>query len=190
MRWWPALLGLVAGYAAIRVGLNAAPAGPEHWHLAARWTARAAFPFLLIAYAAGPLFRVAPGAISRALVRQRRWWGLGFAIAHTAHLCALTNHFAALGQPMPAVAKFGGGAIFVLAYAMALTSFPAAQRILGLHWKRLHRIGIHALGLTFAVSYVGKALGGIDPLFTVPYAVLILGAMALRFAAWRKQRRA
>lgn len=187
MRWWPAVLGLGIGLAAIALGLTAGADPAEQWQLAARWTARAGFPLLLLAYAAGPLARLAPGGLTRALVGQRRWWGLGFAAAHCAHLVALLRFFAVSGKPVPAIAALGGAAVYLALFLMAFTSFPAAQRALGRHWKLIHRIGIHALGAVFALAWTGKALAGVEPWVAPPFALLIWLAMALRFAAWRRR---
>ena len=188
MRWWPAILGLLLGYAMIRLGLNVGSDAEEQWHLATRWTARAGFPFLIIAYSASSLVRLWPNGLTKALLRDRRWWGLGFAGAHSAHLCGIVNFFAVRGESIPPGVIAGGGAAYVLMYAMAATSFPAAQRALGKNWKRLHTVGIHYLWLIFAFAYVGKALAGEHPLFSIPYALIALAALGLRIIVWRRAR--
>lgn len=188
MRWWPALLGLLAGYVTIRHGLAQGADVEQGWQLATRWTARAGFPLLIIAYSASSLARLWPNATTGALLRQRRWWGLGFAACHTAHLCALINYFNALGEPIPRIALYGGGAAYVLLYAMALTSFPAAQRVMGRWWKYLHKTGIHVLWLVFAFAYVGKAFAPESRGIGLLFGTVALAAAALRIAAWRKRR--
>ena len=189
MRWFPAVLGLVAGYAMIRLGFAYGTGAEEQWQLATRWTSRVAFPFLMVAYSASSLVRLWPNPVTKALLRDRRWWGLGFAGAHSAHLCGIINYFDVLGEPIPAFALVGGGAAYLLMYAMVLTSFPAAQRAMGRNWRRLHSVGIHYLWLVFTFAYVGKALSGYEPLFSIPYAVTALAAFGLRITLWRRTRR-
>lgn len=185
MRWWPALLGLVVGYAVIRLGLSAGTDAEQGWQLATRWTARAAFPFLIIAFTASAMVRLWPSSLTKAILRDRRWWGLGFAAVHSSHLCGIVNYFNAMGEPIPPLALYGGGAGYVLMYAMALTSFNAAQRALGIWWRRLHSLGIHYLWAVMTVAYAGKAVGGIEPLVSIPFTIIALGAMALRIKARR-----
>ena len=182
----PLLLGLGLGILALWSGLEAGSDAADAWNLAARYTARVGLPVFLLVYAASSLLRHYPHAVTKAIMRDRRWWGLGFAAVHSAHLCALTNYFKVMGEPIPPLALYGGGAAYVLMYAMALTSFPAAQRALGIWWRRLHSLGIHYLWAVMTVSYAGKAVGGIEPLVSVPFALIAVGAMALRIKARRK----
>lgn len=190
IRAWPTLLGLILGYALIRLGLGHGANAEEGWHLATRWTARAGFPLLIVAYSASSLARLWPGKATGALLRDRRWWGLGFALCHTAHLCALINYFRALGEPIPPIALYGGGAAYVLMYAMALTSFPAAQRAMGHWWKRLHSAGIHYLFAIFALSYLGKAFVPESRAIGIGYGAVAIAALGLRIAAWRRRKAA
>jgi sulfoxide reductase heme-binding subunit YedZ len=85
----PLLLGLIAGLLAVAAGLLAGGDAAERAGLAARWTARAGLPLFLIAFLASTFARRWPRPTTRALLRRRRQWGLGFALAHTIHLVAL-----------------------------------------------------------------------------------------------------
>lgn len=85
----PLLLGLLAGLLAVAAGLLAGDDAAERAGLAARWTARAGLPLFLAAFLASTLVRRWPGPATRAVLRRRRQWGLGFALAHTIHLVAL-----------------------------------------------------------------------------------------------------
>jgi methionine sulfoxide reductase heme-binding subunit len=124
--------------------------------LAARYTARASFPIFLIAYSASSLMRLWPGAISKALVRHRRQWGLGFAFAHTVHLAALAWYNVEILHMPATQTLLGGGLAYVLMFAMAATSNNASMRTMGKWWKRLHTTGIHWLWFIFAFSYFGR----------------------------------
>ena len=188
IRAWPLLLGTILGYLAIHFGLAHGRNGLEGWQFATRWTARAGFPLLIIAYSASSLARLWPSKLTGALLHDRRWWGLGFAMCHTAHLCALTNYFSVMGKPIPPFVLYGGGAVYALMYAMALTSFAAAQRAMGVWWKRLHKLGIHTLWLVFAFAYSGRALSAENRMIGLAFGAVALAALALRIAAWRKRR--
>lgn len=184
-RRWPVLIGLGAGLAALAVGLQAGRDAVEGWQLAARWTARIGFPLFLIAYLGGTLVRLAPAGWSRALARDRRWWGLGFAACHTVHLIALLTFLRIASESRTLASLVPGGLGYVLLYAMALTSNDAAMRGLGRNWKRLHRLGIHYLWLIFTLAYAGRIGEAGTRIEGVIGVALGLTALALRLAARR-----
>lgn len=188
-RRWPLALGLALGFLALQLGLQSGLGETESWRLAARYTARVGFPLLIVTYSASSLFALWRGRASAALMRDRRWWGLGFAASHTIHLFALIQFFRTSGEAPSPVAVIGGGAGYVLLFAMALTSNAAAQRALGRNWKRLHRLGIHWLWAVFAFSYVGRIFEP-DARWVGIYGFTVaIAALALRIAALRKRRR-
>ncbi|WP_088307981.1 hypothetical protein [Novosphingobium sp. B 225] len=189
-RAWPLALGILLGFGALWAGLHSPVEAVEQWRLAARWTARVGFPLFIITYSASSLGRLWYGDFTRELWRNRRWWGLGFAAAHTVHLYALLTFLKVSGETRPLPLLLVAGTGYALMFAMALTSNAAAMRALGRNWRRLHTLGIHWLWGIFTVSYAGRIFepetmttGLIATLFT-------LGALALRIAAWRKGRKA
>lgn len=185
---WPWLLGLVVGASALFAGLASGPDSVEGWHLAARWTARAGMPLLLLTYSASSLARLSPAPLTKALLRDRRWWGLGFATSHSLHLVALVTYtlVAGITQPLPTIVV--GGLAYALLYAMALTSNDAAMRALGRNWKRLHTVGIHLLWFIFFIDMARDVAIPERQQFGLPALVLVLGALGLRIAAARKAR--
>ncbi|OHD03847.1 MAG: hypothetical protein A2885_20405 [Sphingopyxis sp. RIFCSPHIGHO2_01_FULL_65_24] len=188
-RGTPLLIGLAAGLVAVGAALLAGKGAPQEALLAARWTARAAAPVFLVAYLASTLWRLWPGAITAALLRRRRQWGLGFALAHTIHLAALLVNIIAF-RPRPVATLVGGGLAYAMIYLMALTSNDASQRLLGRGWTWLHRIGIHYIWLIFFISYASRAIHA-DPAYHVEgriLAPLFLVALALRLYAQRRRR--
>jgi methionine sulfoxide reductase heme-binding subunit len=190
LRRWPLLLGLIAGLIALRMGLGASADPVEGWQFAARWTARAGFPIFVLAYAASSLAKLWPGGLTRALWRDRRWWGLGFAACHTVHLYALVTYLQVSGETRPLGVLIGGGGGYAVMYLMVLTSNEAAMRALGKNWKRLHTLGIHWLWFVFAFSYYGRVAEGVElPYAAIAFAVS-LAALGLRIAVWIKGRRA
>lgn len=189
IRRLPLALGLVASLLAVEAGLAATPDWIEGWRLAARWTARVGFPIFILTYSASSLLRLWPNALTKALVRDRRWWGLGFAASHTVHLSALVTFLQLIGEPPLLVTLLGGGLAYALLYAMALTSSDAAQRALGRNWKRLHSAGIHWLWAVFVFTYGGRIAAGKE----MPYAgicvAVAFAALGLRIAASIMARR-
>ena len=164
--------------------LVAGQGAPQEALLAARWTARTAAPVFLVAYLASTLWRLWPGALTAALLKRRRQWGLGFALAHSIHLAALLVNIIAF-RPRPAATLIGGGLAYALIYLMAFTSNDASQRLLGRWWKWLHRIGIHYIWLIFTISYTSRAVHA-DPAYHVEgriLAPLFLAALGLRLYA-------
>lgn len=187
-RKWPLLLGLAAGLGAVAAGFAAGPDTMTQWQLAARWTARAGFPLLIVTYLASSLVTLWPSHMTRALLRDRRWWGLGFAASHTVHLAALVTYLKLSGGSRPVPILIGGGGAYVMLYLMALTSSGAAQRALGRGWKRLHTLGIHWLWGVFAFSYLGRAFRPETMLTGASFGGIALAALALRIMAARKRR--
>ena len=187
-RWWPTVLGLLLGLGALYAGLQAGPDKVEGWRLAARWTARVGFPLFLITYSASSIGRLWTTDLTRSVWRNRRWWGLGFAAAHTVHLVALWTFLKVSGDTRPLPVFLVAGTGYALMYLMALTSTEESMRVLGRNWKRLHTLGIHWLWGIFFVSYLGR-IGKPESMTTgVIGTALALAALGLRIAAWRKGR--
>lgn len=185
----PLLIGLVAGLLAVALGLLAGGDAAERAGLAARWTARAALPLFLVAFLASALVRRWPGDVTRALLRRRRQWGLGFALAHTIHLAALAVNVIVYAPGRTWQSLIGGGLAYAMIFAMALTSTDGWQRQLGRWWRRLHLFGIYYIWFIFTASYAGRAFGD-DPdkrVVGIVFGSVLIAALALRL--WpRKQR--
>jgi methionine sulfoxide reductase heme-binding subunit len=183
-RRWPLAFGLLLALAALYAGLGIGLTEAEAWNYAARYTARVGLPLFLIVYVASSLLRLWPNGLSKALVRDRRWWGLGFAASHTVHFYALYMAVTMRGESLTVLTP--GAVAYAAILAMALTSNGAAMRALGKNWKRLHRTGMHVIWFTFAAAYAGRIA---DPQMVVTGlagTTLCLIAAALRYTAWRK----
>jgi DMSO/TMAO reductase YedYZ heme-binding membrane subunit len=189
-RRWPLALGLVAGFLALQAGLQSGEEIAESWRLATRWTARTGFFLLILTYSASSLYRLWPNGMTKALLRDRRWWGLGFAGSHTIHLFAFVTFFRMTGEAIPTPVLIGGGLGYVLLYAMALTSNRAGMKALGRNWKRLHSFGIHYIWLIFALDYISRSFEPETRAMDLAFSAIALGALGLRIATRRKSRRA
>ncbi|HEV2598608.1 hypothetical protein [Sphingopyxis sp.] len=186
----PLLLGLATGLLAVAAGLLAGGDAAERAGLAARWTARAGLPLFLVAFLASTLVRRWPGPVTRALLRRRRQWGLGFALAHTIHLVALGINVTIYAPGRTWQSLIGGGLAYALLYLMAFTSTDGWQRRLGKWWAGLHTVGIYYLWFIFTASYAGRAFGD-DPgkrVVGILFGSIMIAALALRL--WSRRRRA
>ena len=188
--WLITLAAALAALAVIALAFRTGADQVEQWRLAARWTARVGFPIFIFAYIASSLYRLWPHPGSRALLKRRRWWGLGFAATHTIHLFALITFLRISGETRPLSVYLVAGFGYVLLYAMALTSTDAAQRALGRNWKRLHTLGIHWLWFIFFVSYFGRTMEPGKMAEGYIGTAVALAALGLRIAARFGRKRA
>jgi methionine sulfoxide reductase heme-binding subunit len=190
IRRWPLLLGVIAGSAALYLGLATGTDAADAWGRAARWTARIGLPIFLLAYAASSLARLWPSGWTRSLWRNRRWWGLGFAACHTIPLYALIRALEASGEQRTFASLIPGGTAYLMIFLMALTSNDAAMRMMGRGWKRLHTFGIHYVWLIFSLAYAGRLTTARTRPEAIYGVTLCLIALGLRIAAWRAGKRA
>ena len=188
-RFLPILVGGVVALAAVAAAALSGGDRLETLHLAARWTARASFLVFLPVFTASSIVRLAPSPTSKALLRDRRYWGLGFALAHFVHLGALITYLDAGGVPPTVKTLTIGGGGYVILLAMVLTSNDRAQRAMGVWWKRLHTLGIYWLWVAFAGSYAGRILNPDRRITGLIFTSLALAALGLRVAAAIRSRR-
>ena len=181
----------VTGWAALAIGLMIAVilategVGESGIHLTIRSTAQTSFALFLSAFVASPLLKLWPNATTRWLRANRRYMGVSFAVSHVCHalailgLAVLTS--GASLKESGAVAIVGGSIVYGVILAMAATSFDRTERWIGQRaWKRLHTTGMFLLWTIFALAYVPRAFSSI---LYLPFALAMLGAMALRIAA-------
>lgn len=177
----PIALGAIVGALAIWFAFQTGDTPNRDWQLAASWTARVGFPIFLITYSASSLYRVFPSQVTRAILRNRRYWGLGFALSHSIHLYALIVYLRVSGTAVETATLIGGGFAYVMLYAMALTSNKWAMERLDRNWKRLHRVGIHTLWSVFVFTYFGRAVSVDHQIEGRIALALAFTALALRF---------
>ena len=151
-------------------------------------TARLSFSIFIVAFVASSLATLAPSTWTRWILRNRRYIGLAFALAHFIHLGAIISYFVAIDEAPPPIAVAFGGFGYVMVTVMALTSNDRAMRALGRNWKRLHAAGAYYIWFVFTQSYASRVFGGnadgaASPSPVAAYAVLLaiaLAALALR----------
>jgi DMSO/TMAO reductase YedYZ heme-binding membrane subunit len=192
---WPIILVALGAFALI-VAISFAIFGPGETALLymARYSARLSFLLFILVLVISPVATLWPSPRSRWLRRQRRYFGLAFAVAHFCHLGALLWLMNHRGGSLDTVTLIGGGLAYLLIGLMALTSNDDAQRKLGpKRWRTLHLTGLTYVWLIFMQSYVGRLLNPTPPEPKLIFMVLTglgIGAVLLRLAPrLRKQRR-
>lgn len=149
--------------------------------LALRITARWSFLLFWLAYS-GPAIATIGGPRFDGLARFRRELGLSFASAQLIHVLLILW------------ARVGSGMIFfwvgiLCTYLLALFSIPRVQDILGRRlWRIFLSIALNYIALVFAADFILLPLeaGGFGkyPLTYVPFALLVVGGVALRITAF------
>jgi DMSO/TMAO reductase YedYZ heme-binding membrane subunit len=188
----PRLVAVAAlGMAALCAGTLALHGdGEDGLRALARVTARVALVIFVGAYAAAPLRRAWRAAPSAWLLRNRRFVGLSFAVAHGFHALAVLALVVHLGDGFAydPVSLAGGSTAYLFVVLLAATSSDRAVAALGpARWRRLHRVGIHAIWTVFAFTELPTAL--VSPLHFA-LASLLVAAAGLRAAAALARRRA
>ena len=186
-KYHPIVLALLLELGAIWIGIAWGSTPQDQAQLAARYTARVAFPLFLLTYLASSLVTLWPRAWTQALVRTRRQWGLSFALAHIIHLGALVTFYRISGREVSGETLAGGGLAYVMIVVMAATSNAWSVRALGRWWKRLHSLGIHWLWFIFTFTYFGRLLDPESFERGIVQFILCLAALAVRLIAWRKR---
>ena len=151
-------------------------------------SARISVVLFLLVFIAAPARRFWPNGATRWLLRNRRYLGVSFGIAHFVHLFDIVLLALLLGNAfeIDAATLYGGGLAYALLAAMMATSSDRSARWLGpRYWKWLHRAGLYWLWVIFMQSYTFRAVQ--MPEF-IPLAAAVWGALSLRIAAWRARR--
>lgn len=187
---WPLALATLLALSAVAAGFLVGNDVVEGWQLAARWTARVGAPIFLLTYSASSLVRLFPSSTTKALLRDRRWWGLGFAASHTIHLGALATYLMIGPESRTLSSLIPGAVAYSMIYLMAATSNGYSMRRLGRNWKRLHSFGIHYIWLIYTAAYAGRILQPEKQVEGIIATTIFLAALGLRIAARKPRRKA
>ena len=144
----------------------------------ARYSANLSFVYLFAAFSASALNLRFKNQTTKFLLRNRRYFGLSFALAHTFHLAALIYFFLGGNDQPSMVSIIGGGLGYLLMYAMALTSTDKMVRRFGIkNWKLLHSIGINYLVIAFLFTFIAnifqKEIYSIYTIFTIAILMIL-----------------
>lgn len=147
-------------------------------------TVRCALPFFLVAFTASSLAMLWPGALTRWVLSNRRYFGLTFAFGMAWHFALVGYSFAAFGIHLnrTVITLDLIGATFLL--ALTLTSFRWSSRHMSARmWRRLHKTGVYAIWLLATYIYAEAVRWGADTVNLLALSAL-LAAWAVRLAAW------
>ena len=152
----------------------------------ARLGARSGFCAFVLAFGAGPAHRFWPNAVTRWLLAHRPYLGVSFAFSHFTFLAAnvtrvFLHYDGQFTDLRPVIAWAGGGFLYAVIGAMAITSFPGPANALGAsRWRMLHVFGSYAILIGFLNSFGTRAVTRPEYL---PFAVPAVALLALRIAA-------
>lgn len=166
-----------------------APDLTEALRVVIRATARSSLLLFLLAFAAAALAHLSAAPLAGWLRRNRRQFGIGFAVSHLVHLAAiiwLARHDPVLFDSLTTPASFiFGGTAYVVIIAMLATSFDATAMAIGPRaWARLHTWGLWFIWLMFVINF-GKRIPQ-SPSYSLAVA-LCIAALGLRLWARRQK---
>jgi len=174
-------------FAVIGLALFSRDLSEESIRWAMRLSVDTAYPFFFLAFIAASLHRLKPSALSKYLLRNRRYLGISFAalfLLHGTLIYVLSQLY-----PEPFFSQltdellYGGLLTFSLVALMAVTSNDFSVKHLGRKaWSRLHKLLGYFVAIMFLLTYLGK----LDQLFFWPYALAAVGVFVLRLGVWLK----
>ncbi|WP_205965635.1 hypothetical protein [Paraburkholderia guartelaensis] len=133
----------------------------ESLQYAIRATARTSFVLFLAVFLATSFARLVPSALTRALVRERRYIGLSFAASQLLHAIALIIYIRIAPEAFwvgrtPAT-NIPGSIGYLMILLLSITSFATPARLIGpANWKKLHLTGVWILAVIFAGSFLTR----------------------------------
>ncbi len=143
-----------------------------------RWTARISITCFLIAFGGAAFHKMVLNSFSFWVFRNRKYWGISFAILHLIHLSALVvlqQVFHPVFTKAAASSLVAGGIAYFFLVAMLLTSFERFSSYLtNKQWKLLHTIGGYWIFGIFFSSHFKRVLRGeyYGWIFLVPLIVV------------------
>ena len=183
-RNWAVFVGAIAATVVISYAyLSAAGVDDGTVRATLRWSARAAYLALLLAFVARPLQQLFKTPFTTWLLRHRRLIGVAFAGIHTAHL-GLIYYRAHTNEEfvVSPTANHFGVLVYVVILVMFATSFDATTKLLGRrNWKILHKVGLFGLFVAFVDAVLPKTLDYRAE--AVPYFLTALALTALLLRA-------
>jgi methionine sulfoxide reductase heme-binding subunit len=149
---------------------------------------RYALPLFLLAFTASSVATLWPNRLTRWLLRNRRYFGLGFAFGMAWHLSFVGYSIFSFGLSASGLTARGLaldliGLTFLL--LMTLTSFRwSARRLTSANWRRLHKTGVYVIWFVATYIYVRH----LEDVFHVAAFSLLIAAWLLRVSAWANRR--
>ncbi|MBO6505065.1 MAG: hypothetical protein JJ850_16275 [Kordiimonadaceae bacterium] len=146
------------------------------------------FTFFIMAFTASSFQILFRGTYGRWAMKNRRYIGLSFALAHFTHAVLVLSNLALTEASRTAGQLSGGGLAYVFLGLMALTSNNASVRKMGAkNWKLMHKVGSYYIWLIF----VSRSINELPHNLPSGGFIVVFGLAALMFriSAWLKQRK-
>ena len=147
-----------------------------------RYSAHLSFYYFFLSFAASSFNSYLGYSFIKTILRNRRYFGISFAIAHSFHLIALTYFFTVSVEGPSIVSIIGGGAGYLIMYAMAFTSNDRMVKKIGSRkWKLLHKIGSSYLAIIFIYAFIFGFLFSEYRMLYGFYILLIFTVYSIKF---------
>jgi methionine sulfoxide reductase heme-binding subunit len=182
----PFLYAIFASIAAVLLGVWAGKDTLQQALFMVRGTARVGVPLVLIIYTASATYKLWPNAVTSSIYKNRRSWGLAFALTHSVHLFAITHYLNQPGMIDPGPLGIIG---YSFIYLMAFSSNTGSIKRLGLWWKRIHTMGVNIIWVYYMVAYTQMLFEPELRLVGITVIPLLLAALGIRLMAWQKTQR-
>jgi methionine sulfoxide reductase heme-binding subunit len=148
------------------------------------YSVRCSLPFFLVAFTASSVAHLWPSSLTRWLLRNRRAFGLTFAIGMAWHLTFVAYFFAGFHKYLNRLALSLDLAGLAFLIALTVTSFRSVARHLSLRaWQRLHRTGVYAIWSLATYLYLLDMKYSRNALHIAALLILLCAAL-LRMVAW------
>ena len=161
----------------------------EGIRLVIRWSARISATCFCIAFAGSALHLWLQNSVSFWLFRNRKYFGISFALLHLMHLGALfvlQNYFHPVFERAANFSLFAGGMAYLFLVSMFLTSFERFSKLLtGRQWKLLHTVGGYWIWFIFFNSYFKGILRA--EYWDLPLLLILVSVLILR--GWKLFKR-
>ncbi|MEM6402837.1 MAG: ferric reductase-like transmembrane domain-containing protein [Cyanobacteria bacterium P01_D01_bin.116] len=176
------LVGTICAFVALIHGVS-----QEGMRMAIRVTGRTSTILFVSAFIASSLQKIWKIPLSTWMLKNRRYLGLSMAVSHTYHAVALIALWFVTNGAAPQIEPLGTLG-YVLLIVLTVTSFKVPAKWLGKRgWKILHKTAMHYLWLGLLFEY-GLKLSKSDYI-ALPFVILLVLAMVLRFAAGRRKEK-
>ncbi|MFQ4144947.1 hypothetical protein [Chlorogloeopsis sp. ULAP02] len=183
----------IVGLSALAIGAMVAAIWLVHgideqsMRMAIRATARTSYILFLCAFVASALRRIWLSPISTWLLKNRRYFGLSFAVSHTYHAITWTGLWFVTSGAHPKFDPLGIlGYVFLI--GMTVTSFERPAALLSQRaWKIWHTAGMYYFWLGFTLEFSLRIFQSM--LIYLPLVILLVSAMVLRVITSRMQRK-
>ncbi len=154
-----------------------------------RWSARFSLICFCLAFIASAFNLLLPNNFSHWLIKDRKYFGISFALIHLIHLAFLVQlhqNFDRVFEYRAILELFLGGLAYVFLILMLFTSFKTFSNLISKRsWKLLHTIGGYWILIVLSNSIFGRIVSG--KIEYLPFGILLFAVWGFRLIAWRRK---